>query len=54
MRDCVKRLLLDAWRLNPYVRGEEHTCMCGSGSDVAVVRSAVDLKAANALVRVKC
>ena len=38
----------DAWRLYPHVRGEPHTYMCGSGCDVAVVRSAVDRETTNA------
>ena len=38
----------DAWRLYPHVRDEVRMCMCGNGSGVAVVRSAVDREAANA------
>ena len=44
----------DVWWLYPHVRGEAHTYICGSGSGVTVVRSAVDREAANALVHVKC
>ena len=47
---CVVRRLVcataacvqDAWRLYPHVCDELRTYMCGSGSGVAVVRSAVD------------
>ena len=31
----------DAWRLDPYVRGELHTYMCVSGSPVSAETSAV-------------
>ena len=42
------RSVLDAWRLYPCERGEMHTYVCGSGSDVAAVRSAVDREAEDA------
>ena len=42
------RSVWDAWRLDPYVRGELHTYMCGSSSGVDVVRSAIDRKATTA------
>ena len=38
----------DVWRLYPHVRDELRTYMCGSGSVVAVVRSAVDREATTA------
>ena len=31
----------DAWRLDPYVRGELHTYMCGSGYGVSAETSAL-------------
>ena len=38
----------DGWRLDPHVRGELHTYMCGRGSGVAAVTIAVDREAADA------
>ena len=59
---CVVRRLVcataacvqDAWRLYAYVRDELRTYMCGSGSVVAVVRSAVDREATTASHAWKC
>ena len=39
---------LDAWRLCPCENGEMHTYVCGNGSDVVAVRSAVDREAEDA------
>jgi len=47
---AIGRSVLDAWRLYPCERGEMHTYVCGSGSDVAAARSAVDREAEEPLV----
>ena len=41
-------MVQDGWRLDPHVRGELHTYMCGKGSGVAAVTVAVDREAADA------
>ena len=42
------RSVLDAWRLCPCESGEMHTYVCGNGSDVVAVKSAVDREAEDA------
>ena len=48
------RSVQDAWWLDPCVRGELCTHMCGSGSGVAAVTIAVDCEAANASRSLQC
>ena len=52
--DKLQRLRERAPGLHHCVRGELCTHMCGSGSGVAVVRSAVDREAANTSRSVQC